>query len=94
MRTGTATAIAALAISAITIPLPVCAAEFHVSPNGHDSNPGTKAKPFRTVAKARDAVRALKQKGGHKILLRGGNYFLAETLEFDKRDSGTPKRRT
>ena len=34
-------------------------ADLFVAPNGDDVNPGTLAKPFATLAKARDAVRAL-----------------------------------
>jgi hypothetical protein len=30
----------------------------YVSPSGSDQNPGTKAKPFATLARARDAARA------------------------------------
>jgi hypothetical protein len=38
--------------------------EFYVSPKGSDSQAGTSVnKPFATLQKARDAVRALKQKG-------------------------------
>jgi len=35
------------------------AAEFFVSPNGSDSNPGSKVKPFATLEKARDAKQNL-----------------------------------
>ena len=34
-------------------------AELHVSPNGDDRNPGTAAAPFRTVGRAREAVRGI-----------------------------------
>lgn len=33
------------------------AAEFFVSPDGDDGNPGTKAQPFATLERARDAIR-------------------------------------
>ena len=33
------------------------AADFYIAPNGKDSNPGTQAAPFATLAKARDSVR-------------------------------------
>lgn len=36
------------------------AVEFYVTADGNDSNPGTKAKPFKTLEAARDAIRALK----------------------------------
>ena len=39
------------------------AADFYVAPDGSDANPGTSAKPFASLERARDAVRALKQAG-------------------------------
>lgn len=67
--------------------------EFVVAPNGNDTHPGTKEKPFATLYRARDAVRALKKKslpsGGVTIRLRGGLYHLGQTLELTEADSGT-----
>jgi hypothetical protein len=70
------------------------AAEFYVAPTGNDANPGTARQPFATVPRARDAIRALKQQGnlpagGVKVILRGGQYYLPQTLEFNQRDSGS-----
>lgn len=66
----------------------------YVAPNGADANPGTKAKPFATVTRARDELRKLKSTGalkdGANVLLREGRYALAETLKFEPADSGTP----
>ncbi len=31
--------------------------EYYVSPDGSNDNPGTEARPFRTLKKARDALR-------------------------------------
>ncbi len=70
-------------------------ADFYVAPNGRDEGPGSLDAPFATLARARDAVCALKnQQGGAlkqpvTILLRGGTYWLAEPVEFAPRDSGT-----
>ncbi|HVR87811.1 MAG TPA: hypothetical protein VMU54_26060, partial [Planctomycetota bacterium] len=50
--------------------------EIHVSPSGRDDNP---------IARARDAARGKKA----TILLRGGIYFLPETLVFRPEDSET-----
>ena len=66
---------------------------FYVSPEGDDSGDGTKARPFRTLAKARDAVRALKAagmpQGGVAVKLRGGAYKIDETLALGvEKDSG------
>ena len=33
----------------------------HVSPNGDDANPGTEAKPFASLERARDDIRSLRQ---------------------------------
>ena len=59
--------------------------------SGDDANDGAKASPFRTVAKARDAVRALNDNmtGDIVVYLRGGDYYFDETLRFDEQDSGT-----
>ena len=51
------------------------AAEFFVSPTGNDTDAGTKAKPFATLERARDAVRQSKlqdPKSKIEILVRGG----------------------
>ncbi len=42
---------------------------YHVSTKGSDSNPGTQAKPFRTVQKAVNVARS-----GNTILIHGGTY--------------------
>ncbi len=70
--------------------------DFYVAPNGSDGNPGTKQAPFATLARARDAVRALVGRGLTKdvtVLVRGGRYELAEPLAFGPEDSGTAEHR-
>ncbi|HZT40735.1 MAG TPA: right-handed parallel beta-helix repeat-containing protein [Chthonomonadaceae bacterium] len=76
-------------------------ADFYVSPQGRDDWSGRLAAPnyahtdgpFATVARARDAVRALRQKSARPkatlVLLRGGVYRLTEPLTFGPEDSGT-----
>src|SRR5579859_7959488 len=76
-------------------------ADFFVSPRGNDAwsghlpDPGEKDGPFKTIARARDAVRALgllRSKDRTRsvlIVLRGGTYYLDEPLEFGPEDSGT-----
>ena len=66
------------------------AQEFFVSPAGDDANPGTKAKPFSTLAHVRDAVRIVNQKmsGDTVVNLRGKNYCVTQPLEFGTEDSG------
>jgi hypothetical protein len=66
----------------------------HVAPNGDDAARGTAAAPLRTLARARDAIRELKQQkglpaGGIQVLLHGGTYYLPEPLVLTAEDSGT-----
>lgn len=65
---------------------------FWVSPDGSDSAPGTRQKPFRTLERARDAVRAVnsRQRPGADIVvyLRDGIHLLERPLVLDWRDSG------
>jgi hypothetical protein len=70
------------------------AAEFYVAPDGRDSNPGTLARPFATIVRARDEVRKLVAAGLREsatVSLRGGTYALSETVVFGLEDSGTPE---
>ena len=75
---------------------------YYVAPMGNDAWSGRQANPvrdgtdgpFASVARARDAVRALKARRGGlrrpvRILIRGGRYELPETLRFGPEDSGT-----
>lgn len=70
------------------------AREFFVATDGDDSNPGTKARPFATLERARQAVRELKKagplpKGGVAVNLRGGTYRRTQSFELGEQDSGT-----
>ena len=74
---------------------------FYVSPDGNDAwsgkQPASQAGDgaFATIARARDAIRELKQQQGGTlkqpvtVFLRGGTYFLQETLRFTAEDSGS-----
>ena len=65
-------------------------ADFYVSPKGSDLNPGTKGKPFATLERAQEAVRARKlPSGGVTVWLRGGDYLRTNALELSAADSGT-----
>jgi hypothetical protein len=78
---------------------PAATADFFVSPRGNDewsgrlADPGEHDGPFATLTGARDAVRRLRKT--HKpdkairVELRGGTYYLDNTLEFGPEDSGT-----
>ena len=63
----------------------------YVAQQGDDRNPGTEAEPLATLSRARDAVRELKKRVQKPInvLVRGGVYYLRETLVFTPQDSGT-----
>lgn len=64
--------------------------EFWVSPDGDDLAPGTASAPFRTLERARDAVRDLPRPltAAVAVNLYGGLYRLEQPLVFDARDSG------
>ena len=76
------------------------AADFVVSPQGNDrwsgrlADPGGNDGPFATVARAHQAVRALLRtlnpRRTVRVVLRGGIYYLDETLTFGPEDSGVP----
>jgi len=61
----------------------------YVAPAGDDSNPGTMARPFATLARARDEARKLKADGPVTVYVRGGVYELTEPLALGAEDSGT-----
>ena len=80
--------------AALLLALPASAVELYVAPNGGDTNPGTHAKPFATLERARDEARRLRQdgkaaKGALTIWLRGGDYLRTNALELTAADSGT-----
>ncbi len=70
--------------------LPVFAQKgFYVSPNGNDKATGTIDKPFRTLVRARDAVRKVKKNSGDIVVhVLPGTYELKEPLRLDQRDGG------
>ena len=67
---------------------------FYVSLSGDDSASGSRSRPFASLARARDAIRELKEAGdlpedGVMVHIRGGVYSLAKSFELTDRDSGT-----
>jgi hypothetical protein len=64
---------------------------FYVSPAGSDVNPGSEAKPFASIEKARQAVRAnnANMTGDIVVMLRGGTYSIDHTIAFESEDSGS-----
>ena len=67
--------------------------ELFISPNGSDSNSGTKDKPFKTIERAVQEVGYLNtlkpQPEGIIVYLREGQYIVDKTINIDKTFSGT-----
>ncbi|MCK5800456.1 MAG: right-handed parallel beta-helix repeat-containing protein [Deltaproteobacteria bacterium] len=70
-------------------------ADVYVDPLlGTDQGDGSRARPYRTLPRARDAVRLLRKATPGRqtpliVALRGGTYWLDKTLEILPEDSGT-----
>jgi hypothetical protein len=63
---------------------------FYVNPGGSDDNPGSEAKPFATVEKARQVIQGMTKSMANDIVvvLGGGVYPIDRTLVFSADDSG------
>lgn len=69
------------------------AREFHLSPTGKDSTPGTSAAPFLSLDAAMNAIRGLrKEKPGLEgpvvVWVHGGTFHLTRSLRIGSADSG------
>ena len=64
---------------------------FYVATNGSDANPGTRGRPFRTLERAREAVRGAGQAKARKVIVRGGTYEFSASFALGPLDSGTPQ---
>ena len=62
----------------------------YVSQTGNDQNGGSREAPFGTIKKAQQVAREHAALGNAdvEVIIAEGTYILAETLEFDERDSG------
>ncbi len=69
----------------------VSAPELYVSPDGDDSQAGTRDHPIRTLQHARDLVRLNNQQmqADFVVYLASGTYRLPEPLVLEPKDSGT-----
>ena len=70
--------------------------EFFVASHGSDGNSGTRAKPFATITKAKDAVREALEKNGIAditVWISGGTYHIESPLLFNPEDSGNDTTR-
>lgn len=65
-------------------------ADFYVAVDGDDNNDGSIEKPFATIEKARNAVRAMDKSGktGITVAVKAGEYRIG-SLVFTAEDSGT-----
>jgi hypothetical protein len=91
-----ASILALIAIPVLQAPAQaVVQATFFVSPTGDDANPGTSALPFKTLGRARDAVRAINtgMTGDVVVDIAPGDYYVDSTVDFDNQDSGTSGHR-
>ena len=63
---------------------------YYVSPTGSDiSGDGTLGNPWQSIGKARDTLQNLiSQNGDIHVYLRGGRYFITNTIAFATADSG------
>lgn len=68
--------------------------EFYVSLSGSDGNNGSRNRPFATLARARDAIRAARKLDPRgrdfTVWIRGGIYRLREPVVFGLEDSAPP----
>ena len=68
---------------------PVAAVDFYVASGGDDAGPGTPDKPFATLIHAQQVARAVAGKEPVTVNLRGGIYYLPDTLVFTADDAGS-----
>jgi hypothetical protein len=64
---------------------------WHVSPAGDDGNPGTEARPFATLERARDVIRDVRatdsaDRAAHTILLASGTHLREQPFDLDEHD--------
>lgn len=79
----------------IFLALGVGAQDIYISPNGNDSNPGTKEKPVSTLEAARDLLRKYKTtgdlpNGGITVWIGKGQYDQEKPFILNENDSGEP----
>jgi hypothetical protein len=64
----------------------------HVRPGGNDAGPGTAEQPYATLERARDALRAAKERGpltgGAEVVIHAGRYALEARFQLGVEDSG------
>lgn len=73
---------------------PLLQTEFVVSPQGSDANPGTRPRPFKSLERARDAVRTVRRESPNLrapifVDLERGTYSMHRPLVLTPEDSAT-----
>jgi len=71
---------------------PQAVMDYYVHPDGNDKNPGTKAKPFRTLSRAQEAVRSVNKEHPVDVFIAGGTYVIDKPLRFTAADGGQDGR--
>ncbi len=67
----------------------LCEKSIYVATNGNDTKgDGTENNPYATIAKAKEAVAAIEKTGKINVVIRGGEYRIAEGLTFTAAESG------
>ena len=74
--------------------LPPPGLSLYVAARGDDGNPGTRERPFATLERARDEIRARRKRadaiqGRIEVVIEGGAYKLSRTFRLESQDSGT-----
>ncbi|MGL1892958.1 MAG: discoidin domain-containing protein [Spirochaetaceae bacterium] len=65
--------------------------EYYVSTTGNDLHPGTQDMPFASINRAKEVIRRQTINGmeyDRDVFIRGGKYYLENTIIFDEEDSG------
>jgi len=75
-------------------PPPKAGLSLHVSPGGSDTGSGSAERPFASLERARDELRARRKAaplpaGGVVVLVHGGEYAVTQTFTLTEGDSGT-----
>ena len=80
-----------LSVLCLMINSTILAEELYIAPTGNNANPGTLHSPLASLAEAKKRMRHIKGKAKDPITvyLRGGTYYLPETIRFEPADSGT-----
>ena len=82
-------------ISRMTAPVSIPAGvTLHVSPNGNDAGDGSRNRPFGSLERARDEIRARRKArtlppGSVEVVIHGGEYNVDRTFDLSESDSGT-----